>query len=329
MTSFQALIVREDNGAFVRNIEERTINDLPEDDVLIRVRYSSLNYKDALSATGNRGVTRHYPHTPGIDAAGEVIQSATDDFSPGDLVVVTGFDLGMNTSGGFGQLIRVPAHWVMRVPETLTPWETMAYGTAGLTAGLSVNALLESGIQPNDGEILVTGATGGVGSLAVAMLAKIGFEVIAATGKSSATDFLMTLGAKNVIARDEIDDDSGRPILSGRWAGVVDTVGGNMLATALKTTRYGGAVTCCGMVASPDLSVTVFPFILRGLRLIGIDSALCPMDVRKKVWLNMATDWHVAHLHDMVLECGLTELNAQIDHILAGQMRGRVVVKLD
>ena len=328
MTSFRALVVREEDGAFVRGVEERAVTDLPEGVVLIRVQYSSLNYKDALSATGNRGVTRHYPHTPGIDAAGEVVESSVDDFAPGDKVVVTGFDLGMNTSGGFGQMIRVPSHWVMRLPNGLTLRESMAYGTAGLTAGLSVNGLLETGLKPGDGEVLVTGATGGVGSLAVAMLAKAGFDVTAMTGKTSAVDFLKSLGANHVIGRGEADDHSGRPILSGRWAGVVDTVGGNILATAIKTTRYGGVVTCCGMVASPELSLTVFPFILRGVRLIGVDSALCPMMLRQTVWHNMVTDWRVGCLDKMISECDLEGLSVQIDRILDGHMQGRVVVKV-
>ncbi|MDP6041137.1 MAG: YhdH/YhfP family quinone oxidoreductase, partial [Candidatus Latescibacteria bacterium] len=302
--------------------------DLPQGEVLIRVRYSSLNYKDALSATGTRGVTRVFPHTPGIDAAGEVVESSVSEFAVGDEVVVTGYDLGMNTAGGFGQYIRVPAHWVVQLPEGLTLKESMGYGTAGFTAALSVYEMMEAGVVPDQGEVVVTGATGGVGSLAVAMLAKEGFSVVAATGKASEADFLKGIGASEVMGRGEVDDDSGRPILSGRWAGGVDTVGGNMLATLLKTTNYGGAVTCCGLVASPELDTTVFPFILRGIKLIGIDSVLCPMDLRLNIWEKIATDWKVDVLDDVVQDCGLADLDAQIDRILAGQMRGRVVVDL-
>jgi putative YhdH/YhfP family quinone oxidoreductase len=328
MTSFQALVVSEQEGEFLRSVGERQVDDLPQGEVLIRVRYSSLNYKDALSATGNRGVTRVFPHTPGIDAAGEVVESSVSEFAVGDEVVVTGYDLGMNTAGGFGQYIRVPAHWVVQLPEGLTLKESMGYGTAGFTAALSVYEMMEAGVVPDQGEVVVTGATGGVGSLAVAMLAKEGFSVVAATGKASEADFLKGIGASEVMGRGEVDDDSGRPILSGRWAGGVDTVGGNMLATLLKTTNYGGAVTCCGLVASPELDTTVFPFILRGIKLIGIDSVLCPMDLRLNIWEKIATDWKVDVLDDVVQDCGLADLDAQIDRILAGQMRGRVVVDL-
>ena len=328
MQSFRALVVREENGAFVRRIEERQVSDLPEGEVVIRVRYASLNYKDALSATGNRGVTKRYPHTPGIDAAGEVMESAVADFAPGDGVVVTGFDLGMNTPGGFGQVIRVPGSWVTRLPEGLTLWDAMAYGTAGLTAALSVHRLIEAGVQPDQGQVLVTGATGGVGSLSVGVLAKAGFEVVAATGKADAVGFLRELGACAVIDRTEVDDRSGRPMLPSRWAGAVDVVGGNVLATAIKATRTGGAVTCCGMVASPELSLTVFPFILRGVRLIGVDSALCPMPLRQALWAKLAADWRVDVLPEIAQTCNLADLDAQIGRMLTGQMRGRAVVTL-
>ncbi len=328
MTSFQALVVREETGRFLRAIEERQMDELPEGEVLIRVRYSSVNYKDALSATGHRGVTRAFPHTPGIDAAGEVVESSVADFEPNDRVLVTGYDLGMNTAGGFGQFIRVPAHWPVRLPVGLTLKESMGYGTAGLTAALSVHHLIEAGVTPDCGDVLVTGATGGVGSLAVAILAKNGFRVVAVTGKPSETHFLKRLGASEVIDRSALDDDSGRPILAARWAGGIDTVGGNILATLIKTTQYRGVITCCGLVASPQLNTTVFPFILRGIKLIGIDSVLCPMDLRLKIWKKIATDWKVNVLNDVIAECGLEDLDVQIDRILAGQICGRIVVNL-
>jgi acrylyl-CoA reductase (NADPH) len=281
-SSFQALVVRETaDGEFTRQIEERALADLPDGEVLVCVHYSSLNYKDALSASGHKDVTRSYPHTPGIDAAGVVEESVAAEFRPGDPVIVTSYDLGMNTPGGWGQYIRVPAAWVVPLPQDLTLRESMIYGTAGFTAALSVHRLEAHGLAPDAGEVLVTGATGGVGSLAVAILARAGYQVVAASGKADAGPFLRDLGAAEVVDREAVRDDSGRPLLRGRWAGAVDTVGGEYLATALKSTQYGGAVACCGLVASADLPTTVYPFILRGVSLLGVDSQACPMDTRR------------------------------------------------
>lgn len=326
---FQALVVHETaESQFERRIEERSLADLPQGDVLIRVHYSSLNYKDALSASGHRGVTRAYPHTPGIDAAGVVKESSDNRFRPGDRVLVTGYDLGMNTSGGFGQYVRVPAEWVVEVPRDLSLRESMIYGTAGVTAGLSVLKLQAHGVTPDQGEILVTGATGGVGSLAVGILANDGYPVVAATGKLEAAQFLLDLGAREVVHRDEVRDTSGRPLLGGRWAGAIDTVGGEFLATALKSTRIDGVVTCCGLVASPELPTTVYPFILRGVSLLGIDSQNCPMATRLRLWQKLAGEWKLAGLNDLATECSLDGLEVEIERILQGQQRGRVVVDL-
>ncbi|AOY57393.1 YhdH/YhfP family quinone oxidoreductase [Desulfococcus multivorans] len=326
---FKAMWVEEiERNRFKRTIIERTTDDLPDGDVLIRVRYSSLNYKDALSAVGNRGVTRKYPHTPGIDAAGTVEESRVDAVKAGDEVIVTSYDLGMNTPGGFGQYIRVPAAWVVPRPDGLSLRESMAFGTAGFTAGLSIHYLTH-GVSPDRGEILVTGATGGVGSLSVAMLAKLGYSVTAATGKTDAADFLKAIGAREIISRSAALDTSEKPLLKGRWAGVVDTVGGEILATAIKSTDLHGTVTCCGNVASPKLSITVFPFILRGVRLIGIDSQNCPMDTRVRVWNKLAAEWRPANLDRMVREIPLADLDENIDIILKGGQKGRVIVNLD
>ena len=253
-------------------IGQKEFSDLPAGELLIEVKYSSLNYKDALSASGNKGVTRKFPHTPGIDAAGVVATSSTSQFGAGDQVIVTGFDLGMNTAGGFGQYISVPASWAVKVPQGMTLKESMAYGTAGLTAALCVMRLMAFGLTKDSGEVLVTGATGGVGSVAVGILAKLGFNVVAATGKTDEKDFLTQLGAKAIISRDEANDTSGRPLQKGRWAGVVDAVGGNILATAIKSAKYGGLVAACGNAMSADLAVSVYPFILRGVSLLGVDS---------------------------------------------------------
>jgi len=326
---FKAMVVQEAaDGRYIRRITDKSLDELPAGEVLVKVHYSSLNYKDGLSATGHRGVTKSYPHTPGVDAAGVVEESTGEAFQPGDPVIVTSYDLGMNTSGGFGQYIRVPASWVVPLPGNLSLKESMAYGSAGLSAGFCILKLQEHGITADQGEILVTGATGGVGSFAVAMLAKIGYQVCAVTGKMEAQQFLIDLGAKEVISRDGATDTSGKPLLKGRWAGVVDTVGGNILATAIRSTRLHGAVTCCGNVASPDLHITVYPFILRGITLIGIDSQSCPMAFRRRTWEKIAGEWKLTDLDRQTSVCSLDELDVEIDRILAGKQKGRVIVDL-
>ena len=265
MPQFKALVISEnEDKIFIRTIQQRSLEDLPVGEVLVKVQYSTLNYKDALSSIGNKGVTRNYPHTPGIDAAGEVVASESPDFEVGEMVFVTSYDLGMNTSGGFAEYIRVPAKWIIKLPKNLTLAESMILGTAGLTAGLCINALLNYGISSSMGKIIVTGSTGGVGTMAVAILAKLGFEVVAVTGKPEATEFLKNLGASEIINREAIDDQSNRPMLKSVYAGAVDTVGGNFLATILKSLQCNGAAACCGLVASPTLNTSVFPFILRG-----------------------------------------------------------------
>lgn len=329
-TTFKTLIITENqNNQFSREIVNKEIAALPEGEVLINVKYSSLNYKDALSSSGNKGVTRKYPHTPGIDAAGIVVESSNENFHAGDQVLVTGYDLGMNTSGGYGQYIRVPADWIVALPNNLSLKESMIYGTAGFTAALSVYKLVHGGVKPSDGNILVTGATGGVGSIAVGILSKLGYRVIAATGKSDAKDMLLKTGAKDIILREELDDKSERILLKGNWAGVIDTVGGNILATALKSTNYGGSVTCCGNVASPELLTSVYPFILRGITLHGVDSVMCPMKLRLELWSLLANEWKPHNLEQNVEEISLIGLNEKIDLILQGKLQGRTIVNLD
>jgi acrylyl-CoA reductase (NADPH) len=326
---YQALVVEKTaENQFVRAIREKSTEELPAHEILIRVHYSSLNYKDALSASGHRGVTKRYPHTPGIDAAGVVTESAVAEFQPGDEVLACCYDLGMNTPGGFGQYIRVPAAWVLKCPPGLSLRESMIYGTAGFTAAQCVLRLEENQVQPAAGAILVTGATGGVGSMAVAILARSGYQVTAATGKAEAGDFLRRLGAAMIISREQAVDTKGRALLRERWAGVVDTVGGGMLATAIKATCYGGTVTCCGNAASSDLPLTVYPFIIRGVRLIGVDSAECSMAIRQLVWRKLANEWKLPELDGMATMISLAELDRHIELILAGQETGRVVVDL-
>ncbi|MBT0652414.1 YhdH/YhfP family quinone oxidoreductase [Geomobilimonas luticola] len=328
-TTFKALVVEKTpDKQFLRKIRERSIGDLPPGDLVVRVHYSSLNYKDALSATGHPGVTRQFPHTPGIDAAGVVISCESGDFAPGDKVLVTGYDLGMETDGGFGQYIRIPSAWGIRLPEGLTLRESMALGTAGFTAALSVLKLELAGVKPDDGDILVTGATGGVGSIAVSILSQAGYRVVAATGKSADEEYLKDLGAAEVIGRDEVAAGAEKTLLPERWAGGVDVVGGTTLAAVLKSTQYGGTVTCCGLVASPELPVNVYPFILRGVSLVGIDSVQSPRETREEVWRRLATSWKPDRLDGMVTECTLPGLELMFQAILHGGITGRVVVNL-
>jgi acrylyl-CoA reductase (NADPH) len=326
--NFKALVVSETaEKTFVREIKQKALSELPAGELIVEVKYSSLNYKDALSASGNKAVTRKYPHTPGIDAAGVVVDSSTKAVAVGAEVIVTGFDLGMNTAGGFGQFVSVPSGWAVKAPQGLSLRDAMGYGTAGLTAALCVLRLMAGGLTKDSGEVLVTGATGGVGSVAVAILAKLGFNVVAATGKSGEKDFLTQIGAKAIISREEANDTSGRPLQKGRWAGVVDTVGGNILATALKTAKYGGLVAACGNAMSADLNVNVFPFILRGVSLLGVDSVEIPMRARQMAWSKLAGEWSI-DLSSIVSECSLAELEPKIELILKGGVRGRVVVDL-
>ncbi|MFC3158365.1 putative quinone oxidoreductase, YhdH/YhfP family [Chryseobacterium arachidis] len=318
----------QEDGTYSSTIVEKQIEDIPDGKVLIRVEYSSLNYKDALSAKGNKGVTRNYPHTPGIDAAGTVEVSSSSLWKSGDQVLVTGFDLGMNTNGGFGQYIVVPESWIIKLPEGLTAKEAMIYGTAGFTAGLSVQALLRNGITPEKGTVAVSGSTGGVGSVAVAILAKLGFQVTAISSKEEAIPFLKSLGAAEIISRQDFEDKSGKALLKPHFSAAIDTVGGNILATLIKSLHYEGVATTCGMVGGGELNTTVFPFILKGIQLIGIDSVEIPLEKRIPVWKNLGTDWKPQQLNDLAKIISLEELPEYIDRIHSGKMQGRAVVKL-
>ncbi|WP_300668480.1 YhdH/YhfP family quinone oxidoreductase [Desulfoluna sp.] len=325
--TYHAMVVSEEEGAFVRSVETLSVKDLPPGDVLIRVGFSSLNWKDCLSAMGNPGVTRRYPHTPGIDASGIVAACIDGGFQKGDKVIVTGYDLGMNTAGGFAEYIRVPAGWVVKLPDGLTRKEAMMLGTAGFTAGLSIKRLLDHGVAPGSGTVLVTGATGGVGSLAVGILKKLGFTVAAVSGRDERGEYLASIGVDQVVPLAEAVDSRGKALGGKLWAGVVDAVGGDVLETAIKNTVNRGVVTCCGNVRSDDLSFSIYPFILRGVSLCGIDSATCPMEERQFVWKQLADAWKPDIL-ELVVESlnGLDELSIQIDRMVRGERTGRSIV---
>ena len=325
-TKYKAFVTKESDSGFSNSIENLSVADLKDNDLIVKVSYSSLNYKDALSASGNRGVTRKYPHTPGIDAVGEVIVSNSSDFKTGEKIIVTGYDLGMNTFGGFGQYISIPANWAIPLPKKLSEAEAMSIGTAGLTAGLCVRKLLMNDFTPDSGNVLVTGASGGVGSVAVMVLSKLGFKVVALTGKKDQADYLESLGASSVIMRSEMEEQ-GKPLQKGIYQGGVDTVGGNILSNFISQTSQRGAITCCGNVASDKLQTSVFPFILRGVALIGIDSAESLLEVKKEIWNNFSNDWKI-DLEKITKEVQLESLSDEIEKILRGEQVGRIRVNL-
>ncbi|MBL6716454.1 MAG: YhdH/YhfP family quinone oxidoreductase [Pseudomonadales bacterium] len=324
MGTYRALVVHREGDALPRQIETLDEAALPEGDVLIEVHYSSLNYKDGLSAQGNPGVTRHFPHTPGIDASGIVLESRVPNFAPGDAVIVIGFDLGMGTAGGFGERIRVPAGWVVPCPKGLTLRSAMALGTAGFTAAECVDKLERmGGLAPAQGPVLVTGATGGVGSVAVMLLAQLGYDVVAVTGKAERADWLKGLGAGEVMTREALAQGASKPLLAERFAGAVDTVGGELLFNAVKSLRYGGSLAACGLVASPAIPATVLPFILRHVNLLGIDSVQWPLEEKTRLWGRLAQEWALPELETLVETLTLETVSDALDRILAGQMVGR------
>ena len=329
MENYKALVIRENSeGKFVKQIETVSRDFLPQNDILIKVAYAGLNYKDALSSKGNRGVTKKYPHTPGVDASGIIEESNTDNLPVGMKVIVTSYDLGMNTKGGFAEYISVPAEWVVPLPESISLKDAMVMGTAAYTAALALHKMELCGQHPDMGEIVVTGASGGVGSMAIAILRKAGYRIIASSGKQEHYTWLRQLGAKKCINREEVSDESGKPLLSPAWAGAIDTVGGNTLATLLKRCGRNGSVATCGLVSSSDLNTTVFPFILNGVNLLGIDSAETPRNLRMKIWERLATDLRPENLESMELIVPLEKIPMYMDEILDGETVGRVVADL-
>ena len=328
MSNKAFVVNKTEEGKFVSGIEEISIPAIEENEVLIKASYSSLNFKDALSSIGNPGVTRNFPHVTGIDVAGIIEQSNSSEFKKGDEVLVTGYDMGMNSDGGHQSYVKVPASWVVKKPSNISDKEIMTYGTAGLTAGLSVNELINNGVTPACGEILVTGATGGVGSIAVSILSKLGFDVVAISGKEDKIPFLKELGAKEVILRKDFDVENKKPMVRERFAGVVDTVGGNILAEALKAIKYDGVATCCGLTSSFELGTNVFPFILRGVRLVGIDSVECKIEKKISVWNKLADKFKIDTLEDLTNEITLEDLPEAYQALLDGKAVGRYLVKI-
>ncbi|MDC1107076.1 YhdH/YhfP family quinone oxidoreductase [Prolixibacteraceae bacterium] len=326
---FRALRIFEEKGHFHTEVINRRVHELPAGDVLVRVSYSSLNYKDVLSMKGNRAVTRHFPHTPGIDGVGVVEDSSDDRFQLGDKVIVTSYDLGMNHDGALAEYICVPTAWVVPLPKTLDERDAMVFGTAGFTAALSVLRLLESGQAPEMGPVLVTGAAGGVGSIACMLLNKLGFDVIAGTSNiSDSKEFISKLNVVRHIDNTVIDDKSKRVLVRPMWSGAIDTIGGNVLATVLKSCSYGGNVTCCGNIGSGDLETTVYPFILNGITLCGVDSQNTPMDKRIQVWELLANDWKLDELNQICSEITLDDVVEVSQTLVRKKGRGRIVVKI-
>ena len=327
--TFRALVVEKTEDTFSVSVQERRMDDLPEGDVTIRVAYSSVNYKDGLACIPNGRILTRYPMVPGIDLSGVVVDSKDPRFREGDEVLVTGYELGVSHEGGFSEMARVPGDWVVPLPKGLTLKEVMALGTAGFTAALSVHQLLAHGVTPDKGPVIVTGATGGVGSTAVAILAQLGYDVAASTGKASEEAYLRKLGAREILSREEVSAESKRALEKERWAGAVDPVGGKTTAYLLRTTKYGGSIALSGLTGGNALETTVFPFILRGVNLLGIDSVYCPMELRKSLWERLAGEWKPRHLtEDIAREVTLDTLQETLAAILRGEVRGRTVVRL-
>lgn len=328
--TFKALMINKTEDDFSVKMQELTLNDLPDGEVLIKVSYSSVNYKDGLASIPEGKIVRSFPFIPGIDLAGVVVRSEDPRFQEGDEVIATSYEIGVSHYGGFSEYARIPADWVVPLPKGLTLKEAMVYGTAGFTAGLSVYRLEENGLSPDKGKVLVTGATGGVGSIAVSILAKRGFDVVASTGKASEHDYLKRIGAKEVISREEVAGEKLRVLDKQLWAGAVDPVGGKTLAAVLSKMLYNGSVAVSGLTGGGDVPTTVFPFILRGVNLLGIDSVYCPMETRTEIWRRLASDYKPDHLLDTInQEVILEELPQYLSAILKGEVRGRTIVKIN
>jgi NADPH2:quinone reductase len=325
--SFRAFRVFDDVGQVQGRVVSATLDEISPGDVVIKAAYSSVNYKDALAATGTGKIIRRFPLIAGIDVAGTVLSSSDARFREGQPVLVTGYDLGVAHDGGFSQIVRVPGDWVVPVPDGLTPFDVMAIGTAGFTAALSIAEMEHNGLTPDQGPVIVTGATGGVGSLAIQLLAARGYNVTALTGKDSEHDFLRSLGATDVLSRHGLQMGT-RPLEKPLWAGAVDAVGGDILAWLTRTTMYNGSIANSGLTAGTDLRTTVLPFILRGVKLLGIDSVMCPAPKRRDVWRRLASDIKPRALQAVAKEIALEDLPDAFATLLKGDARGRFVVRV-
>jgi acrylyl-CoA reductase (NADPH) len=328
MDSFKALVVNRTNDSVQSELRSLTTDELPAGELLVKVVYSSVNYKDALACSSNGNIVTAYPFVPGIDLAGIVVSSEDDHYHAGDEIVVTGNALGVSHFGGYSEYARVPAEWAVKLPQGLSLREAMILGTAGFTAALSVQEIQNGGVTPDKGPILVTGATGGVGSLSVAILAKLGYEVVASTGKMDQKNMLLSLGASRVISREEIIPEKSRALDKQLWAGVVDCVGGKSLTSILSCTQYAGVVAISGLTGGVDIATTVFPFIIRGIRLMGIDSVYASMKVRLQIWERLATDLKPDALETICTEISLEQIPSVVSSMLKGNSHGRTVVKI-
>ncbi len=329
-SSFKAFVVNKTSDNFTAGLQDLTQDALPSGEVLVRVAYSSVNYKDGLASIPDGKVVRTYPFVPGIDLSGTVVESSDTRFKAGDEIIATSYDIGVSHYGGYSEFARLKADWLVPLPQGLTLKEAMALGTAGFTAALSVHQLQKNGLTPTSGPILITGATGGVGSIAIGILKGLGYTVAASTGKTEEHDYLKSLGATDILSREETSAESTRPMEKERWAGSIDAVGGSTLAYLLRTTKYGGSIAACGNTGGPNFNTTVFPFILRAVNLLGIDSVNCPMDLRRQLWQHLATDYKPASLLDSISkEASLEELPHVLSTILKGGIRGRTIVRID
>ncbi|WP_077623606.1 NADPH:quinone oxidoreductase family protein [Sediminibacillus massiliensis] len=327
--SFRAFVVNQSEEGFSAKLDKLTKEELPQEGVLIKVHYSSVNFKDGMASTPDNKIVQSYPMVPGIDLAGEVVESDDNRYKPGDQVIATSYDIGTDHFGGYSEYARIPGEWIVPLPDGLTLKEAMVLGTAGFTAALSIQQLEEAGLAPEKGKVLVTGATGGVGSTAISMLKKRGYHVVASTGKESSHDYLRQIGADEIISREKVYDGKIRPLDKQQWAGAVDPVGGEQLAALLTKLSYGGGAAVSGLTGGTDVPTVVFPFITRNIKLLGVDSVHCPMEIRAKVWERLADDLKPDGLTEHIQkEISLDELPDALNTIIEGQAQGRMVVNL-